>query len=217
VSPFIQQSDVDAATAELERRLEAALQSKVQDPGAAVAGSQLLAEGARMGEAAFDPDPATLVGREQIEFSLVASGTGTALSVNAGGVRELAEARLGKATKSGFGVVGGSGSATILESEPVGNGFSVTFEARGMQAPVVDEAKLKAAIGGLAPADAEAYLSRYGTAEVRLWPFWVSSVPDFLDFRIEIQVLTPTTSPSPKPAAGSAPVATTASPATASP
>jgi hypothetical protein len=67
----------------------------------------------------------------------------------------------------------------------------------------------------MSPDVAEAYLARYGKAKVSVWPFWVSTVPDILDFRIEIRVLTPTPAPTATPSApkpSATPSATAASP-----
>jgi len=201
VSLFIQQSDLDAAETQLAQQLETAFQVRLSDPATAGAGVQLFAQGARLDNAVFDPDPGSLLGVEQERFDLAATGTGTALSVETISLRELAVAKMAQAAKPGFAPVEDSVTLTVGESEPVGNAVSVNVMAEGLQAAQIDEAEIRSAIGGMSPAEAEAYLERYGKAEVSVWPFWASTVPDFLDFRIEIRVVTPTPSITPGPSA----------------
>jgi hypothetical protein len=213
ISLFIQQSDIDEAESELTRQLETAFEARLSDPAAAAAGMQLFRQGSRLGSAAFDPDPEALLGLEQERFDMTATGTGTALSATTLSLRQLAAARVAEAAGPGYGIVDGSVVLSIESSEAVGNAVSVTVTAQGLQAPAVDEAKIRAAIGGMSPADAEAYLARYGTAEVSVWPFWASTVPDFLEFRIEVRIVAPTPGPTPTPT----PAAQGSSGATASP
>ncbi len=195
ISLFIQQTDIDDARAELTRQLETAFEARLGDPSATAAGMQLFQQGARLATPMFDPDPEALVGLEQERFELTASGTGTALSATTLSLRQVAEARVAAAARSGYDIVEGSVVLSIDASEAVGSGVEVTVTARGLEAPAVDEAKVRAAIGGMSPADAEAYLTRYGQAEVSVWPFWVSTVPAILDFRIEVRIVTPSPGP----------------------
>jgi hypothetical protein len=66
--------------------------------------------------------------------------------------------------------------------------------AKALQTPTVDVDQLRAAIKGKSAADAKAYLSKYGDAEVSISPFWASTVSGF-DFRIDLQVVAPTAQP----------------------
>jgi hypothetical protein len=70
----------------------------------------------------------------------------------------------------------------------------VPVVANAFQAPTVDVDQLRAAIKGKSVADAKAYLSKYGDAEISISPFWASTVSGF-DFRIDFQVLAPTAQP----------------------
>lgn len=215
VSLFVQQSDIDAAETQLTQQLETAFEARLSDPSTAGAGMHLLAQGARLANPLFDPDPKSLLGVEQELFDLSASGTGTALSVETVSLRELAVAKMAQAAKPGFVPVEDSVTLTVGDSEPVGNAVSVNVIAEGLQAPQIDEAEIRSAIGGMSPAEAETYLARYGKAEVSVWPFWVSTVPDFLDFRVEVRVVTPVpsaTTPPSASASGTAQATATAGP-----
>jgi hypothetical protein len=216
VSLFIQQSDIDAAEQDLLQQLETAFDARLAEPGAAGQGFQLFRQGAHLGDPVYDPDPKALVGLEQDRFDLSAIGTGTALAAADVSLRELAVARVAEAAKPGFQVVAGSVTLTLGPAETVGNAVSVAVTAEGQQVPAIDEAKIRSEIGGMTPPQAEAYLSRYGTAHVSVWPFWASTVPSFLNFRVEVRIVTPTAAPTPGPGAAGASASTTQEPAQAS-
>jgi hypothetical protein len=76
----------------------------------------------------------------------------------------------------------------------LGSVVSVPVVANAFQAPTVDVDQLRAAIKGKSVADAKAYLSKYGDAEISISPFWASTVSGF-DFRIDFRVLAPTAQP----------------------
>jgi hypothetical protein len=190
VTLYVQQSDVDAAEASLGDQLEAAFRQKLADPAMASADTALFAPGAHLGPASYSPDPTSLLGHESDEFDLSASSTATALSASSLSLEDLAATKMAPVAKAGYDLVEGSISLSFGSAATSGGGVSVPVTARALQVPAVDVAAIKAAIRGMSPADAEAYLSRYGTAQVSLWPFWASSVPGF-DFRIDVDVEEP--------------------------
>ncbi len=104
--------------------------------------------------------------------------------------------------RPGYAPVPGSVTLVLGKATPDGDAVRVSVVARALQAPKLDEGELKAAIKGMTAEEAEAYLSRYGQARVTVGPFWASTVPG-LDFRIDLQLVTPLASPtivaSPKP------------------
>jgi hypothetical protein len=76
----------------------------------------------------------------------------------------------------------------------------VPVTVQAIQVPVVDVNKLRTAIEGKSLTEARAFLSQYGKVEITLSPSWASTVPSF-DFRIDIQLVLPSTQPSISPPA----------------
>ncbi len=202
VTLFVSQADVDGAEAELGNRLEEAFQARLSAPDVTSTANALFTPGAHLGKASFSPDPSALVGKTQNEFELTANATGTALSAGNADLLELASTRLATMARPGYAPVPGSVTLVLGKATPDGDAVRVSVVARALQAPKLDEGELKAAIKGMTAEEAEAYLSRYGQARVTVGPFWASTVPG-LDFRIDLQLVTPLASPtivaSPKP------------------
>jgi hypothetical protein len=202
VVPFIQQSDIDAAEASLTSQLDSSLQAQAADPASANGGLEIFPKTAQMGDATYSPDPGTLLNQETGNFELAASATGTATAADLASVRSLSQRRIMGLVKPGYTVVAGSVEVALGSPANQGSVISVPVTANAMQAPKVDEAKLRDAIKGMSVTQARSYLSKYGVAEVSLSPFWSSTVTG-LDFRIDMRVISPT----PGPTAASTPTA----------
>lgn len=207
VTPKIQQSDIDIARANLTTQLNDAFRAKLADPGSAPAGFELFAATGHMGDATFNPDPATLLDQGVASFQLAAAGTGTATVADLTNVRTLAERRVKTKVKTGYTLVDGSIAVQFGAVTASGATLSVPVTARASQVANLDTNALRAAIAGKSVADAKAYLSKYGKSDVSLWPGW-GGLPGF-DFRIDLQIvvpaLHPTASATVRPGGGSTP------------
>jgi hypothetical protein len=194
VTPFVQQADIDGAEASLASKLDASFRSNMAEPAAISAGLELFPGSGHLGEAAFSPDPATLLNQAVASFDLSATSTGTATVADLATVRGLAERRIRARVADGNSLVEGSVSMALGSPSALGSVVSVPVVANAFQAPTVDVDQLRAAIKGKSVADAKAYLSKYGDAEITISPFWASTVSGF-DFRIDFQVVAPTAQP----------------------
>ena len=207
VTPAIAQSDIDSAEATLLLQLNDAFRARVADPSSAPAGYQLFENTARLGEATFSPDPASLLNQGVASFDLGATATGTATVADLLNVQNLAERRVKAQIKSGYSIVSGSVSALFGNATAAGSTLSVPVTARATQVATVDPAALRVAIEGMSVEDAKAYLAKYGKVDISLSPGW-GGMPGF-DFRIDLQIVVPashpTNTPIPRPGGGATP------------
>ena len=199
VTPFVQQSDIDAAETILASQLDSSLRAMMTDPASVASGFELFPSTARLGEPSFTPDPTTLLNQAVANFDLTASGTGTATAANLATVRGLAERKIRATVRAGHTLVDGSVVTTLGSPTTIGSSISVPVLASASQSATIDVDQLRAAIKGKSVAEAKTYLSQYGVAEVSISPFWVSTISGF-DFRIDVQVVAPAAKPAPTPA-----------------
>ena len=207
VTPFVQQSDIEAAEASLAEQLDSVAQAKMADPSAVAAGFELFPKTAYMGDPTFDPDPATLLNQAVSSFDLAATGTETATAADLLTVRSLAASKVQARVQVGHALVAGSVEVTFGSPTAQGAVVSVPVVAGGLQTATLNVNQLRAAIKGKSAAAARTYLSQYGDAQVSLSPFWVSTISGF-DFRIDVRVISPTMPPSATAAITPAPVRT---------
>lgn len=213
VTPMIVQADLDKAETDLTSQLSSEFQSALTAPDAVPSGSNLLSVSARLGVMVFDPDPQTLLNQSAGSFQLNASATGTAVVAQMATVRQLAERRVRSAVKSGYSLV--SGSMTTQSGTPAVQAGAVVIPVtvRASQTRVLDAAKLRAAIQGMAVDEARTYLKQYGEVDISVSPGWASTMPSF-DFRIDVQLVAasppPTVHPAPSATAESSTPAPTA-------
>ena len=207
VTPFVQQSDIDAAETSLASQLDSSLRAMMTDPASVSSGFELFPSTARLGEPSFTPDPTTLLNQAVANFDLSASRTGTATAANLATVRGLAERKIRANVRVGHTLVDGSVVTTMGLPTTTGDSISVPVLASASQSATIDVDQLRAAIKGKSVAEAKTYLSQYGAAEVSISPFWASTVPGF-DFRIDVQVVAPVAKPAPTPAPTPVPAAT---------
>ncbi len=199
VTPFVQQSDIDAAETSLASQLDSSLRAMMTDPASVASGFELFPSTARLGEPSFTPDPTTLLNQAVANFDLSASGSGTATAANLATVRGLAERKIRANVRIGHTLVDGSVVTTLGSPTTTGDSISVPVLASASQSATIDVDQLRAAIKGKSVAEAKTYLSQYGVAEVSISPFWVSTISGF-DFRIDVQVVAPAAKPASTPA-----------------
>jgi hypothetical protein len=211
VTAAIVQADIDNAASSLLDQLNSAFQTAMTGPGAVPNGSSLFPQTAHLGVAVCNPDPAGLVGKEQDSFDLTCKATGTATVADMTAVRQLAERKISSSVKSGYSLVTGSVS-TQLGSAAIQNGsIVVPVTARAAEVAVVDVNSLRAAIVDKPVDEAKAYLERFGAVDISLSPGWAGKMPAY-DFRIDLQLVVPVSSPSPSASASASAAATPTQP-----
>jgi hypothetical protein len=184
--PRVVQADITAATKALDAQLAAAFAEQLADPSLAADGTTVFPDTARLGDATYSVDPATLVGQEIESFELGASATGTVLAVDESAVEQVAEENIAPQVQAGYALVDGSSQVQPSPGE-VDEGvitFPVTITAR--QVLQIDPAAIEAEIRGKSLTDAKAILDRYGQSQLSVWPDWVGTIPT-LDARVDVQ------------------------------
>ena len=185
--PKVTQKDVDAALVTLEGMLDGQLAAAAAAAPGAPPGSVVVSGTAERGEATPTPDPATLVDQEIAEFDLGLTATGTVLALDPNGARSVAAVTLGASVPADYRL--DPSSVQIEIGVPVVEGDVVTVPATGTASAVrvVDEAEVRALVSGKTPAEAEAALAPYGTAEVTVWPDWIPTITS-IDGRLTVEV-----------------------------
>jgi hypothetical protein len=192
--PVVQQSDVDAVTAELTAQLLQGLDER------------LAAHADRLYPALEPPTPVIdvpegLVGSQgQATFELTGTLTYSypyvlRTDVEAEGATQLMTDE--SATPPGTTLL-----SETIDVEPGavtsdGQAVSVEVSVRAEAAPEIDIEQLRELVAGKTPEEVAAELDELGDATVELWPDWVGRVPR-LDWRIQIDVAGSDASPSPQ-------------------
>jgi hypothetical protein len=195
VTPKIQQSDIDAAQADVFSQLDTQFQSALKSPAAVASGQSLFSQSAHLGVAICDPDPQTLLNQAVASFQLDCKGTGTATMADATNIRALAERRVRSSVRTGYLLVENSVTADVGAPVAQGSTVVVPVTVSAVQVPVVDPNALRTAILGMSVGEARTYLSQYGKVDISVSPDWASTMPSF-DFRIDIEVIEPSAQPS---------------------
>jgi Baseplate J-like protein len=184
--PRVSQDDIDKAMATLRDQLNTSFQQKVADPALAADGTTVFQETAVLGEPTFSVDPATLLGDEVPTFELGATATGTVLAVDEAAVNAVAAADIATHVQPGHTLV--DGSSEVRPSQGVVENGLITFPVviTARQVLDLDTGAIENEIRGKSLAEAQTILQRYGTAEVSVWPDWVSTIPT-LDARVEVR------------------------------
>lgn len=195
----VQQSDIDAAGIALWGRLESTFKTAWQAPGATPSGSVLFAESAQLGLATCSPDPQGLVGHAEPSFQLDCQASGSVTTADPGSIQDLVRYRVGTSVKPEYSLVDTSIATKMAAGSIAGSAFVLPVTAQALQVPVVDITRIKAAIQGKSVDEARTYLAQFGSVDISMSPGWSSSMPSF-DFRIDIQVIDPTSNASGSPA-----------------
>jgi hypothetical protein len=194
VTPQVVQSDIDKAEADLFSQLDTQFQSALTSPEAVPSGQSLFSGSAHMGTAVCSPDPATLLDQAAPSFQLDCKGTGTATLAQTTNISDLAKRRVTAAVRSGYLLVDNSVTASVGAPVTQGSTVVVPVIVRAVQVPVVDVDALRSAIKGMSVDEATTYLSQFGKVDIAVSPDWASSLPSF-DFRIDIELILPSTQP----------------------
>jgi hypothetical protein len=149
--------------------------------------------------------PAELVGTEVEAFELTLIAEGTVVAADPAPLEEIALDRLAAEVPEGMVLREGSEVVEIGPGVVAGQTVEYPVTARAEAYRPIDEAAVRELAKGKTPAEAEAALAPYGSAEVILWPDWASTVTTF-DARLEVTVVSlapatpgPSTTPRPTP------------------
>lgn len=190
-TPYVSQSDYDAAMRQLTRQLNQAL-----DPAVSARAARAEQEGELMvhpGTAArgrITPEPAAadLVGRRgSTSYELALRATGSVTAVRESDLEPLAEARLRESLDPGYTIFPGSVSVEVGQGRVDGATVRYSLQARGEQSRALDAEALLAEVKGRPVDEARRLLSRYGRVEIELWPSFVDAIPTF-DPRVSLVV-----------------------------
>jgi hypothetical protein len=204
VTPFVQQSDIDAAETSLLATLNSNFQDALNAPAAVPTGSSLFPETARLGVAVCNPDPAGLLNQAVASFSLDCQATGTATMADMNGIVSMAERKIRASVKTGYSVVESSLQTSVGDTAVQSSMIVVPVTVQAAQVPVINTDKLRSEVLGKSLDEARTFLAQYGKADISLSPDWSSSLPSF-DFRIDFQLVTSSVAPSFSPPASATP------------
>jgi len=210
--PRVEQTDVDAALADLGTELAAQFEARLADPATTPPGMTLFPATRALGESAPSVDPATLVGQEAASFDLGLTAEGAVTAVDDSPLESLARTRIRAAVDPEHRLV--DDSIVIDVGAPTVDGVTVLFpvSAEAVQVLVLDAAELLARVKGRPTHQAQNLLERYGRVEIELWPEWVTVIPT-LDARLSLVVDDSEAAPSGSPR----PSVTPSAPASAAP
>jgi hypothetical protein len=194
----VTQQDVTNAIATLTAALPAELDTQIAAGATVPSGTTLYPETKVVGSAKPTVDSKTLVGKVEDHFDLGVTAQGTVLGVDSSPVQGLAEERLRAQVEPGWTL--DSGSVTVQLGTPFVIGsqvnFPVTLNAREIRS--VNQAALLAEIQGRDVPAARAQLDDFGSADIRLWPDWVTTIPTNSS-RVTITLGDPVPEPTPSP------------------
>jgi baseplate J-like protein len=199
----VQQSDLDAALAQLTTDLGTQFASWAAAPDELPQGATAFPATGRLGTPVPSVDPSTLIDIEQPTFQLAATATGTVVAVDTSQVETIAQERIATQVPAGRRLRDGSVSAQPDSGSAVGELVAFRVTAAGEAITVLDPAALREAIKGRSVDEARSILGRYGAVSIATWPGFVSSIPT-IDARLDLTVAGDGAVSSPAPS-GSAP------------
>ncbi|MEA2536888.1 MAG: hypothetical protein QOF11_1122 [Chloroflexota bacterium] len=199
----VQQSDIDAALAQLTKDIAAQFASWAAAPDELPQGATVFPATGKIGTAIPSADPSTLIDVEQPTFQMAATATGTVVAVDTSQIDLVAQARIAAQVPNERRLREGSVTAEHDTGSADGELVDFRVSAAGEAVPVLDPVALRDAIKGKSVDEARAVLSRFGTVTIATWPGFVSSIPT-IDGRIDLTVADNGDAAGPAPS-GSAP------------
>lgn len=189
-TPFVSQSDYDAAMRQLTRELDRALDPAVSARAAREQDGELMVHPGTASRGRISPEPAAadLVGRRgSTSFELALRATGSVTAVRESDLEPLAETRLRESLDPGYTIFPGSVSVEVGHGRVDGATVRYSLQARAEQSRALDAAALLAEVKGRPVDEARRLLSRYGRVEIEIWPSFVDAIPTF-DPRVSLVV-----------------------------
>lgn len=187
-TPYVSQSDYDAAMRQLTRQLNQALDPAVS--ARAERETELMVHPGTAARGRITPEPAAadLVGRRgSASYELALRANGSVTAVRESDLEPLAEARLRESLDPGYTIFPGSVSVEVGQGRVDGATVRYSLQARGEQSRALDAEALLAEVKGRPVDEARRLLSRYGRVEIELWPSFVDAIPTF-DPRVSLVV-----------------------------
>lgn len=197
----VQQSDVDAALAQLSKDLAAQFVSWAAAPDGLPQGATIFPATGKLAPAVASVDTTTLIDVEEPTFQLGVTATGTVVAVDMSQIEGVAQIRIAGQVPAERTLR--DGSVTSQHDAGSADGDLVDFRvtAAGQAIAILDPTTLREAIKGKSVDEARSILGRYGTVSIDTWPGFVSSIPT-LDARLDLTVAGDSAAPSPAPSGG---------------
>ena len=197
----VQQSDIDAALAQLTKDLGAQFASWAAAPDELPQGATAFPATGKLGTLVPSADPSTLIDVEEPTFQLGATATGTVVAVDMSQIDPVAQERIAAQVPAERTLR--DGSVTVQHDAGSADGELVDFRvtAAGQAIAVLDPTALREAIKGKSVDEARTILGRYGTVSIDTWPGFVSSIPT-IDARLDLTVAGDAARSSPAPSGG---------------
>jgi hypothetical protein len=204
--PKVTDKDVASAAARLTKQLDEELASVAASPPGVPAGSTAYPQTAVRGEPVPSEPLADIVGREVETFDLTMTADGTVVAADPSPLEQIGADRLVAEVPAGMELLEGSTRVDVGPGVPAGETIHYAVMARGQAVRDVTEDEVRAQVKGLTPAAAERLLAPYGTADVVVWPSWVTTITT-VDARLTVTVegvppVAPSPTPSPAPTVG---------------
>jgi hypothetical protein len=186
--PQVQQKDVSAALATLDRQLDEQLAVAAKSPPDVPDGATVYPETAVRDEAVPGTDVTALVGQELDQFDLSVTSRGSVLAVDPSPIQDIGKARVAAAVPAGMDLV--EGSEQVVVSPGAVDGQSVNFQAsaRASAFPRIDATEVRDAVRGRTPDQARDALAGYGVVTITLWPDWTKTITG-VDARLDVHVV----------------------------
>lgn len=197
----VQQSDVDAALAQLSKDIGAQYSSWAAAPDELPQGATAFPATGKLGTVVPSADPSTLIDVEKSTFQLGATATGTVVAVDTSQIDGVAAARIAAQVPAERALRDGSVTAHHDAGSADGELVDFRVTAAGQAFAVLDPTALREAIKGKPVDEARSILGRYGTVSIDTWPGFVSSIPT-IDARLDLTVAGDAGAPSPAPSGG---------------
>jgi hypothetical protein len=190
----VTEDDYEAAMSELRDQLPGLLEQELAKPDNAPRGLVVYPATAQIGPATAEPAAAALVDTATESFGLALNATATVLAVNEAHVEQVMVEQLRALVPAGSTLLEQTIEAGHTPGE-VSAGtviFSASANASAYRLPERDV--LVEEIRGQPLEEARAIISRYGSAELSVWPDFIDRVPD-QSARINLTILPPTEGP----------------------
>jgi hypothetical protein len=191
---IVTEEDYRNAVELLSVQLPDLLEEQMDDPANTPRGLTLYPESADLGLPVAEPPETALVDTAAETFELSVMATAIVLAVNEAQIEEVMVEQLRAVVPAGSTLLEQTIQASHAPGEVMGGTivFSASANASAYRLPERDE--LIGEIRGQPLDEARAIISRYGSAELSIWPDFVDRVPD-QPSRINLTILPPTEAP----------------------
>jgi hypothetical protein len=184
-------TDYEAAVAALRGQLDDRLAAALADPANTPRGLTIFAASATIGGAVPEPQQPAIVDTVGETFTLTVNATATVLAVNEAQVDEVMVEQLRALVPPTSTIVDQSVEISHTPGEVDGQTVVFSASANASAYRTLNREQLVSEIRGLPLTEARAIITRYGSAELSVWPDFIDRVPD-QPARINLTILPPT-------------------------